>query len=100
MIHVSKPLLAVIAATALAVAALTLIALGSKPPASGGRVTGGVDLSKVRIVIYYWNLHSEPEGLEGGLKVVKALDPDTIWYAHWVVGFPMPPNLRGGLRDS
>ena len=45
-------------------------------------------------VIYYWNLHSPPHGLDGAVKIINALDPDMIWYAHWMTGFPMPKDLE------
>ncbi len=44
--------------------------------------------------IYYWNLHSPPEGLEGAVRTIEELDARFIWYAHWMVGFPMPPDLE------
>ena len=35
-------------------------------------------LSRVHTVVCYWNLHSEPEGLEGALKIIQDLNPDMI----------------------
>jgi hypothetical protein len=49
-------------------------------------------LSDVNTAIYYWNLHSEPEKLEGAIDVIEDLNPDMIWYSHWITGFPMPKN--------
>jgi len=44
--------------------------------------------------IYYWNLQSPPEGLSRAVEIINKLNPDFIWYAHWVVGFPMPKDLK------
>ena len=45
-------------------------------------------------VVYYWNLHSPPHGLNGAIKIINELDPDMIWYAHRVTGIPMPPDIN------
>lgn len=44
--------------------------------------------------IFYWNLQSPPEGLDGAVRIIEELDVDFIWYAHWMVGFPMPEDLE------
>ena len=49
-------------------------------------------------MIYYWNLNSPPEGREGALKIIDELRPDMIWYSHWVVGFPMVPDVESAYK--
>ncbi len=68
---------------------LTKRLLPNEPFISPPRSETPSNLSGIR-TIYYWNLQSEPEGLENATKIINELDPDFIWYAHWIVGFPMP----------
>ncbi len=57
-----------------------------------------VSTAKTLKTIYYWNLHSEPGGLERAERIIEDLDPDFIWYSHWTVGFPMPKDISTAYR--
>jgi len=48
--------------------------------------------------VYYWNLQSPPEGLEEAVRILNDLGADFIWYAHWVLGFPLPPDFEQALE--
>ncbi len=60
-------------------------------PGVDGLKSGGFMLSRS---VYYWNLQSPPEGLNGAVNILNDLGVEFIWYAHWVVGFPMPPDFE------
>lgn len=49
-------------------------------------------------VVYYWNLHSPPHGLSKAVRILNDLDTEFIWYAHWVTGFPMPPDVKSAYE--